>query len=317
MIIPVFLMTLLLLPLLFILVKRYFSLELISFSLINGIIMTGGLLLNIFMFTQLSGKIRNIYINLLIVLSSAGFALSGLLYITLNHSLFFLYGFEVMISYILIIFIIITSLSFFSCGFFNYQKIIEDERQEKEEEKQMREEMERQIFSSKINPHFLFNSLNLMVSLLDDKEKAENVLIKLSELLRFNLEASKKKQIPLHDEINGIKKYLFIQQERFGKRLQYSIQGESEMDIPPLLLQPLVENSIKHNMDKCDHINISIIIENDDRYLRLSVKDSEAGLSEKMIGSGTGLEITRRRVILAKGEFTISNGGIQICLPVN
>ena len=122
-------MTMLLLPLLFILVKRYFSLELIPFSLVNGTIMTGGLLLNIYVFRQLSGKLRNAFINLLLILSSAGFSLSAVVYITLNHPFFFLYGVEVLISYILIIFIIITSLSLFSSGFFHYQNLIFKERE--------------------------------------------------------------------------------------------------------------------------------------------------------------------------------------------
>jgi sensor histidine kinase YesM len=290
--------------------------ELLSFSLVNGIIMTSGLLLNIFVYLQLSGKIRKIMIHILIILSSAGFSISGLLYITFNHPLFFLYGIEVLVSYILIIFIIITALSFFSCGFFNYQKLVEKEKAGKEMEKRLREEMERQIYSSRINPHFLFNSLNLMISLLDDKEKAEEVLIGLSELLRYNLDASQKESIPLNDEINSIKKYLFIQQQRFGKRLDYTILGEAQQEIPPMLLQPLVENSIKHNMDYCNYIKINIRIKQDNQWLCISVKDSEAKLHSDMIGQGTGLELTRIRVEMYKGLFVISDGGINICLPV-
>ncbi|MDA3810026.1 MAG: histidine kinase, partial [Spirochaetaceae bacterium] len=170
--------------------------------------------------------------------------------------------------------------------------------------------------SSKINPHFLFNSLNLMVSLLDDKEKAEDVLIRLSELLRYNLEASKKRSIPLKEEINSVEKYLFIQKERFGKRLDYEISGKSEQEIPPLLLQPLVENSIKHNLDNSEYIKISIIIEEKDKTLNISVTDSEALLEEEMIGGGTGLEVTRKRVELSFGKLTIKDGGINICLPM-
>ncbi|MBF9015014.1 MULTISPECIES: sensor histidine kinase [unclassified Oceanispirochaeta] len=314
--IPVFLMTLFLLPLLFILVKRDFSSDLIPLSLVNSFIMTGGMLLNIFVFRQLSGKVRNSVIILLIVLTSAGFSISGFIYITLNYPLFFLYGIEVLISYILIIFIIITSLSLFSSGFFNYQTIVDRERKDKETEKKMREEMERQMFSSKINPHFLFNSLNLMISLLDDKEKAEDVLIRLSELLRYNLDASKKVSIPLTQEIDSVEKYLFIQKERFGKRLEYKITGQSHCEVPPLLLQPLVENSIKHNLDHGESIEITISIMEDNKLLYITVLDSIGGLKSEMIGVGTGLELTRRRVELFGGDFRIEKGGIQICLPM-
>lgn len=313
---PVFLMTMLLLPMLFILVKRYFSFELIPFSLVNGFIMTGGLVLNIFVFKELSGKIPIQLIYLLLLLDSAGFAFSGLIYIIFNHPLFFLYGMEVMVSYISITFIIITSLSLFSSGFLNYQKMMEEEKERSEREKVLREEMERQMHSSRINPHFLFNSLNLMISLLDDREKAEDVLIGLSELLRYNLDVSQKKEIPLQLELDSIKKYLFIQKERFGDRIEYEIKGKSNKMIPPLLLQPLVENSIKHNLDESDHIKIEISIKTENNKLYLQVKDSRALLVEEMIGLGTGLEVTRQRVELSGGELQIKKGGIEICLPI-
>lgn len=313
-IIPVFLLTLFLLPLIFMLVKRYFSVELIPFSLVNSLIMTGGILLNIFVFRHL--KIKNIYIYILIILVSAGFSISGLIYIIINHPLFFLYGMEVMVSYILIIFIIITALSLFSFGLFSYQLLIDEEREKREAEVKLREEMERQIYSSKINPHFLFNSLNLMVSLLDDKDRAEDVLIQLSELLRYNLEASQKKSIPLKEELQNVEKYLFIQKERFGSRLDYKITGESKHEIPPLLLQPLVENSIKHNLDESDFIKIEISIEESDTLLTIFVIDSKALITTDMVGLGTGLEVTKKRVELCSGTFKILNGGVEICLPI-
>lgn len=309
-------MTLLLLPLLFILVKRYFSIELVPFSIVNSFIMTGGMFLNIFVFSQLSSKINRIKLYTLIILCSAGFSISGLVYIVINHPLFFLYGLEVMVSYILIIFIIITSLSLFSFGLFNYQKMVDEEKLKRETEVKLRESMEREIYSSKISPHFLFNSLNLMVSILDDRDKAEHVLISLSELLRFNIDASKKRSIPLRDELDSVRKYLYIQQERFGDRLKYRINGESAISIPPLLIQPLVENSIKHNLDKVEHVEVYIDIEVENDLLVIKIRDSVSILKPDMIGLGTGLEVTKRRVELTGGLFKILNGGIEICFPV-
>lgn len=290
--------------------------ELIPFSIVNSFIMTGGMFLNIFIFIQLSGKISNFRLYLLIAFSSAGFSVSGLIYIIINHPLFFLYGFEVMLSYIGIVFIIIVSLSFFSSGLFNYQKIVDEEKMKRETEIKLRESMEREIYSSKISPHFLFNSLNLMVSLLDDKDKAEHVLISLSELLRFNIEASKMEAISVREEIDSVKKYLYIQKERFGNRLNYVINGESEVLVPPLLIQPLVENSIKHNLERVSSIKVTIDIEEVNNSLKLRIKDSAAILKDHMVGSGTGLEVTKKRVELTGGIFKISNGGIEICLPV-
>jgi len=312
---PIFLLTILLTPLLYIIVKRYYSIELIPISLINGSIMTGGVLLNIFVFRQLSGKTRNLILYSLIIFSSFGFALGGLVYITIGHPFFFLYGLDVLFSYLIINFIIITSLSLFGCGFFNYQMILDKTRAAQEKEIKLREEMERQIYSSKINPHFLFNSLNLMISLLDNREKAEDVLIGLSDLLRLNLEVSKKQEIPLSVEIDILKKYLFIQKERFGDRLEVEIKGTSDIAVPPLLLQPLVENCIKHNLDDSDFVKIFITIREGDKYLHIDVKDSYARLREDMVGGGTGLEITKQRIQMWKGEFEIREGGINICIP--
>lgn len=312
---PVFLMTMLLMPLLFIMVKRYYSPELIPLALVNGVIMTGGLLLNIFVFHQLSGKVGNVLLYFLIVVSSAGFAFSEIIYISFANSLFFLYSLEVIASYTAVVFLIITSLSLLSSGFLNYQQLVIRERTRREEEEKLREEMERQMHSSRINPHFLFNSLNLMVSLLDDREKAEEVLIGLSELLRYNLDVTKLREIPLSRELDSIRKYLFIQKERFGTRLDFTIRGDSERLIPPLILQPLVENSIKHNLDETDHLEIDVSAGPDGECFSITVRDSRARLEEEMVGRGTGLEVTRKRIELAGGSMTIKDGGIEICLP--
>jgi sensor histidine kinase YesM len=312
---PVFLMTILLMPLLFIMVKRYYSPELLPLALVNGVIMTGGLLLNIFVYSQLSGKVHNLLTFFLIILSSAGFALSGVLYISITNSLFFLYGLEVMGSYMAVVFLIITSLSLLSSGFINYQRVVNEERARSERELKLREEMERQIHSSRINPHFLFNSLNLMISLLDDKDKAEEVLIGLSELLRYNLDVSKLKEISLNRELDSVKKYLFIQKERFGDRLDFTIEKGDETMIPPLIIQPIVENSIKHNLDRCKHLSIGVNIRHDEKNCYLGIVDSEARIEEDMIGRGTGLEVTKQRVELAGGNLSIVQGGVEICLP--
>jgi sensor histidine kinase YesM len=314
-IVPVLLMTIFLMPLLFIILKRYFSPELIPLALINGVIMTGGLLLNIFVYSQLTGKVRNLLIVFLIIFSSAGFAVSGVLYIIISNPLFFLYGLEVMGSYLAVVFLIIISLSFLSSGFINYQRIAGDERARSERERKLREEMERRIHSSRINPHFLFNSLNLMISLLDDRDKAEEVLIGLSELLRYNLDASREKEVALSRELDSVRKYLFIQKKRFGTRLDFDLDEGDDTPIPPLIIQPLVENSIKHNMDQCKKLFVEVHAEKTSDRIILKVSDSEARLKEEMIGRGTGLEVTRQRVVLAGGELNVKEGGVEICLP--
>lgn len=305
---PVFFMILLILPLLFILVKRYFSTELISFSIFNSFILTSGMLLNIFIFRELEDRVKNFAILLLIVFTSAGFSISGFIYILIYHPLFFLYGIEVIVSYILLTFILITGLSLFSCASIHNQRVINNERE-------LREKIERMMYSSKINPHFLFNSLNLMVSLLDDKLKAEHVLISLSELLRYNLEASKKELVSLKSELDSIKKYLYIQKERFGNRLSYEINCDIDIKIPPLILQPIVENSIKHNIDTCNSINITVSVFKKKNLLLINLFDSEKKIETEMIGKGTGLEVVKKIVEVNSGSLRIENGGVIICFP--
>jgi LytS/YehU family sensor histidine kinase len=134
--------------------------------------------------------------------------------------------------------------------------------------------------------------------------------------LRYNLDASKKISIPLTQEIDSVEKYLFIQKERFGKRLEYKITGQSHCEVLPLLIQPLVENSIKHNLDHGESIEITISIVEDNKLLYITVIDSIAGLKSEMIGRGTGLELTRRRVKLSGGDLQVEKGGVQIYLPL-
>ncbi len=306
--IPIFIMSFALLPLLFILIKHYFTFDLFILGLFNSFIISGGMLLNIFLFFESSEYLKVQIKYTVIVIISIGLSIFALFTLLIKEPLFFLYGLDVVTSYFFIIFIIITSLSLYSCAFYNF-------KQKSEMELELREKIEREMYSSKFNPHFLFNSLNLMVSLLDDKERAEEVLIQLSELLRYNLDASKKVSVKLSDEISSIKRYIFIQKQRFGNRLNFEITGETEGNIPPLLLQPIIENSLKHNLEIVDFLKITIDIIKHKNILKITLIDSEKKLTKEMIGQGSGIEITKKLTELNNGSFEISNGGITICLP--
>lgn len=103
---------------------------------------------------------------------------------------------------------------------------------------------------NQVNPHFLFNSLNALSSLVyDDQARAVEFIKKLSEVYRYVLEKQGMELVPLEDELNFLRNYVFLQQIRFGDNLKLTIKSVStEGMIPPISLQILVENAIKHNI---------------------------------------------------------------------
>ena len=148
--------------------------------------------------------------------------------------------------------------------------------------------------------------------MLKTPDKAEETLINLSELLRYQLDISDAKTVSLKTELDVVKKYLSIQKLRFGNKLSYQINCQTEGEIPPLIIQPLVENSIKHNIDETEHLAIDITIFKENHRLVLSVFDSMARISPDLMDKGVGLSVTKRRVEHFGGSFSITRGGIEI-----
>lgn len=113
---------------------------------------------------------------------------------------------------------------------------------------------ELEMLRMQIQPHFLFNTLQAAITLVqDDPRAAEDVLMRLSQLLRIALEQMGKNEIPLSREIEFLDLYVGIQRQRFGDRLSVEIHADAstlDVQVPPLLLQPLVENAIRHGIGK-------------------------------------------------------------------
>lgn len=171
---------------------------------------------------------------------------------------------------------------------------------------------------AQLQPHFLFNTLQAATMLIyDDPEGAEEILLSLSELLRIVLQTLQQQEIPLRSEIEFLKHYATIQQRRFGDRLRFEFEiGEESQAcaVPSLLLQPLVENAIRHGIGvrkqpdliavrasrSLDRLNIEI--EN-----RASILD---GTLETLISRGIGLANTIARLERLYGlqqSFEINN----------
>ena len=294
------------------LINGKFSFILLKIAFTNSFFLSLGLIFSIFISRLLISKLNNFLNLILSIFLIFGVSFIGFIYVFFTEPFFFIYETNIVYSYLVINFLFIISIGIITTLFNIYQKLLSEKEKIIIEEKILRKQTEQKLYISKINPHFLFNSLNLMISLLKDPKKAEKAIIYLSDLLRFNLDISEKDKIPVSEEIKNIEKYLFIQKLRFEDRLTYKINCKIDTMIPPLILQPLVENSIKYNIKSINKLEIKINIYQNKNTIYIEIIDSCRLINQNMIGKGTGLENTKKRVEINGGKFIIKDGGIQI-----
>lgn len=157
-----------------------------------------------------------------------------------------------------------------------------------------------------INPHMLFNCINSISSLIYTKpEKADQMLHDLADLLRYTLSMSQKARVPLYEELEILEKYLELEQVRFGDSLRYNISADEDclnIRVPPLILQPLVENAIKHNGTKLK-LQIDIACFTDKGRFNLIISDNGKGFQQekKEKSSGVGLSNIKAQVAQLRG----------------
>ena len=136
---------------------------------------------------------------------------------------------------------------------------------------------------SEFNPHFLFNTLENIRFMIDlDQDIAKEMIIYLSKLLRYSI--SKEDFVKLKEDIAYTKYYLKLLEFRFSDRLNYTID-DSDIDcfIPKLIIQPIIENSVKYSLDKKDSLNINISVYEENEYLYVSVLDDGIGIEENRL----------------------------------
>lgn len=160
-----------------------------------------------------------------------------------------------------------------------------------------------------LNPHFLFNALQAATVLIhENPAAAENVLQRLSELLRVALDDMRSLQVPLEQEITFLKHYVEIQKQRFQDRLTVRFEMAPEtlsVPVPTLLLQPLVENAIHHGIGRHKGSDVvEITARRDGRQLVVEIKNLASSLLENnsASGNGVGLKNTRARLEQMYGE---------------
>jgi signal transduction histidine kinase len=209
-----------------------------------------------------------------------------------------------------------------------YRELRETEIQE-ERLKALAAEAELKALKAQINPHFLFNTLNTVAHLIrTDPPRAERTVEKLADAFRYALFSMDKEFVPLGEEVSFVEDYLALEQERFGDRLSVRTSFSPEslaVRVPPLILQPLVENAIQHGQGPRGKIDLELAAHLQDESLIISIKDLGPGWPsalpaeetggvglrnvrerlQKYYGPGYGLELGENRPRGAKVTITI------------
>jgi two-component system, LytTR family, sensor kinase len=224
----------------------------------------------------------------------------------------FIYGL-VILTYFL--FISLTSLS---------EKNVKEARLES-----ILKETELKLLRSQINPHFLYNSLNSISSLtITNPEKARDMVIKLSEFMRYALSKKDEQPVSFRSELENLRLYLDIEKVRFGDRLSIDEKiDEASLDIqmPVMLLQPLYENAVKHGVyESTECVRISTQATISDGYLNIIISNNYDPSPSSKRGTGTGLLNVARRLELFYGNKasvkTVKENGIftvNLFIPAN
>lgn len=205
-------------------------------------------------------------------------------------------------SYFLIFFI-------WSLIYFVYHYISKSQKQQLDTLKleSLVKELELKTIKAHINPHFIFNSLNSIRALVDENpQRARKAVTELSNILRNSLQTDKLETVPLEKELSIVKDYLALENMRFEDRLkiEYAIDEDTlDQPVPPMMLQTLVENAIKHGISK--QINGGIVkVSSDfkDKYHELSVQNTGFLNGHKSDYEGFGLSSTTNRLGILYGE---------------
>ena len=182
-----------------------------------------------------------------------------------------------------------------------------------------------------LQPHFLFNTLNTISSVMyEDVRAADAMITQLSDLLRLTLRASRAHEIPLAEELEITRLYLDLMQKRFENKLRVSYAIDPSLHetlVPQLILQPLLENSLRHGMKSGNGaMELSITAHRENGSLILQVCDTGCGIGDLeasgVFGRGLGLSNIRDRLAHLYGEgqeFSIANrssGGAEVTLRV-
>ncbi len=199
-----------------------------------------------------------------------------------------------------IIFYIVIALAYY---LFIYYVNLQEKVKVESRLRMVLKETELNMLKSQINPHFLFNSLNSISSLtITNPEKAREMVIKLSDFLRYSVSNNSSSFTTLENEMANIRRYLEIEKVRFGDKLAFGFNLEGNCrthQIPVMILQPLFENAIKHGVyESTEQVSIAMDCEYKEGYLEISIVNDFDPHAHPRKGTGIGLNNIRERLRL-------------------
>ncbi len=176
--------------------------------------------------------------------------------------------------------------------------------------KELIKEAELSALKSQINPHFLFNSLNSISSLtIKDPEKAQEMIIQLSEFLRHSISFKEKELVSLEDELDNIDRYLSIEKIRFGSKIHSTNTIENacyKIKIPSMILQPLYENAVKYGVsERTELTNIHTQCYMEKYYMHIVISNECSDQAPGKRGSGMGLKNIDERLKLIYKQYPL------------
>jgi signal transduction histidine kinase len=182
-------------------------------------------------------------------------------------------------------------------------------------------DLERSALATQMNPHFIFNCLNSIQLLIQRNEKTEAMtyLSRFAKMVRFTLESTRRGRVTIDEEVNALTHYLTLEKLRFKEDLDFNLTvdpsvNSMETEIPAMLIQPFVENALKHgfeSMTKKAEIKVDFAIKDD--FLTVEIKDNGKGISlvghsSNLVGTrektGVGVELSRQRLALHNARDT-------------
>ena len=192
--------------------------------------------------------------------------------------------------------------SFFHAFEYYYQ--FQKQREVEFQLRQVSLQNELSALKAQLNPHFLYNVFNtISASVPPEQERTREMIAELADLFRYQLKASRTELVLLRDEIEFVEKYLDLEKARFGERLVVKMDIEQSIldeKIPSMILQPIVENCLKHGLaSKIEGGEVSISIKKTGNVLKFDIRDTGVGAKDKSVllsGEGIGLRNTQLRL---------------------
>lgn len=263
-----------------------------------------------FIESKIQGKANSILLKTFLIFLSTGFLpfifLCIIFLISFHEGQNKQAGYTTLANIFVVLMVLATIRALISYFYFKERKLILDNELKLSNLRELNAKSELKSLQSQINPHFLYNALNSIASLAHtNADKTEKMALSLSDLFKYTINRKGKKTSTINDELEMVRSYLEIEQTRFGDRLEFVINAKEEVlneEIPMFILQPLVENAVKHGISKIEGKGIiDLNILKTEKGLDIEVKDNGPDFPEGLV-SGHGLQTVYDLLRLTYGD---------------